>query len=127
MQGKLLVVRYSGGDDIVILTPNGPGGNVPANGSEVGNPGLTGFRDPLDLVEHTTTGNLYVTELGAKKITLLKPRTPPTGTSPAPTATTVHSSSTTDCDRAAYSNSNNLAAHGDGDTGAYCRAAHLRF
>ena len=84
LKGKLLVVRYSGGDDVIILNPNGPNGDVPANGWEVGNPGLTGFDDPLDIVEHTSTGNLYVTELGARKITLLKPRFAPTGPTPSP-------------------------------------------
>ena len=29
LNGKLLVVRYSGGDDIIVLNPNGPNGNVP--------------------------------------------------------------------------------------------------
>ena len=36
--------------------------------------GLTGFSQPLDLTEDIATGNLYVTELGASRITLLKPR-----------------------------------------------------
>src|SRR3712207_6842135 len=100
LHGKLLVVRYSGGDDVIILTPNGPNGDVPqATGWEVGNPGLTAFNNPLDIIEHTPTGNLYITELGRDgapttgKITLLKPRTPPTtpgpgpGPGPGPTAT----------------------------------------
>ena len=36
--------------------------------------GTTGFSQPLDVTQDTATGNLYVTELGASRITLLKPR-----------------------------------------------------
>ena len=36
--------------------------------------GLTGFSQPLDVTQDPATGNLYVTELGANRITLLKPR-----------------------------------------------------
>jgi glucose/arabinose dehydrogenase len=72
LTGKLLVVRYSGGDDIVVLTP-GATGDITASTS--GLPGMGGFTDPLDLVEHPETGNLYVSEYGGRRITLLRPRT----------------------------------------------------
>jgi glucose/arabinose dehydrogenase len=66
---KLLVVRYSGGGDVVAL-------NVAADGSISGEltgmDGMTGFVNPLDLVEHQPTGNLYVAELGGQCITLLR-------------------------------------------------------
>ena len=71
LQGKLLVVRYSQGDDIIALTPGGP--NMDIVGSETGIAGFTGFTDPLDLVENRATGDIYVTEHGAQKITLLRP------------------------------------------------------
>ncbi|MDQ3440319.1 MAG: choice-of-anchor D domain-containing protein, partial [Planctomycetota bacterium] len=76
LQGQLLVVRYSGGDDVVAL-------NVDANGNVTGQSsinGLSGLIDPLDLVEDRRNGNLYVVEHGAARITLLRPgvgTTPP--------------------------------------------------
>jgi hypothetical protein len=72
LRGKILVTRYSAGDDIVALTPGGP--NLDITGANIGIAGLTGFTDPLDVVESPTgNGNLYVSELGANKITLLRP------------------------------------------------------
>jgi hypothetical protein len=71
LDGKLLVVRYSAGQDIETF-------DVAANGTlsnrTTGLTGLTGFSQPLDLAEDAATGNLYVTELGASRITLLRPR-----------------------------------------------------
>ncbi|AGZ43442.1 Ig-like domain-containing protein [Actinoplanes friuliensis] len=71
LDGKLLVVRYSAGQDIETF-------DVAANGAlsnrTTGLSGLTGFSQPLDVTQDTATGNLYVTELGASRITLLKPR-----------------------------------------------------
>lgn len=70
LDGRLLVVRYSDGQDIETF-------DVAASGAlsnrTVGITGLTGFSQPLDVTEDVTTGNLYVTELGAARITLLKP------------------------------------------------------
>ncbi|MEU4422468.1 Ig-like domain-containing protein [Actinoplanes sp. NPDC024001] len=71
LDGKLLVVRYSSGQDIQTF-------DVAASGAlsnrTTGITGLTGFSQPLDVTEDLSTGNLYVTELGASRITLLKPR-----------------------------------------------------
>jgi glucose/arabinose dehydrogenase len=71
LDGKLLVVRYSAGQDIETF-------DVAANGTlsnrTTGITGLTGFSQPLDVTEDVSTGNLYVTELGASRITLLRPR-----------------------------------------------------
>jgi hypothetical protein len=71
LDGKLLVVRYSAGQDIETF-------DVAANGTlqqpDHRHHRLSGFSQPLDLTEHVPTGNLYVTELGARRITLLKPR-----------------------------------------------------
>ncbi len=71
LRGKLLITRYSGGDDVIILTP-GSDGNVAE--SVTGVTGLSGFIDPLDLIEDPKTGNLYVAEYGGQKLTLLRPR-----------------------------------------------------
>ncbi len=71
LQGKLLVARYSAGDDIIALTPGSS--NPDIQSSQTGIPGLTGFVDPLDLTEDRSNGNLYVTEFGANRITLLRP------------------------------------------------------
>lgn len=77
LQGKLLVVRYSVGDDIIVLDPSGANGNITAK--YVGTVGMTGFNDPLDITEDTRSGNLYVTELGGRRITLLRPVTESSG------------------------------------------------
>jgi hypothetical protein len=77
LKGRLLVARYSLGDDVIVLTP----GSVQLQGStnhdivkdEEGLPGLAGFNNPIDLVENTATGDLYVAELGLNAITLLRP------------------------------------------------------
>jgi hypothetical protein len=71
LQGKLLIIRYSGGDDIIVLTIDPVTKNVSA--AETGIPGFGGFADPLDLVANPTTGHIYVTEHAANKITLLRP------------------------------------------------------
>jgi N-acetylneuraminic acid mutarotase len=72
LKGKLLVVRYSAGDDIIALTPSGA--NLDITASETGIDGMTKFVDPLDLVEDTSNGNIYVSEFGAQRITLLRPK-----------------------------------------------------
>jgi hypothetical protein len=71
LDGKLLVVRYSAGQDIQTfdVAPNGTLSN-----RTTGITGFTGFNQPLDIAQDTANGNLYVTELGASRITLLKPR-----------------------------------------------------
>lgn len=61
LKNKLLVVEYSGGDDILALNP-GADGNIPrGNVTKV----FSGLTDPLDLIEDTKKnfGNLYVAEL----------------------------------------------------------------
>ncbi|MEH1938899.1 MAG: Ig-like domain-containing protein [Nostoc sp.] len=76
LQGKLLVVRYSSGKDIIVLTPGGA--NLDIVNFQTGITGFTGFNiSPLDLVENPTNGHLYVAQLnegnGTGKITLLRP------------------------------------------------------
>ena len=71
LRGKMLVCRYSGGDDVLVLTL-GPDGEVTEAASGI--EGLTRLMDPLDLVEDPATGNLYVAEFGPKRLTLLRPK-----------------------------------------------------
>ncbi|HEV2293447.1 MAG TPA: choice-of-anchor D domain-containing protein [Tepidisphaeraceae bacterium] len=67
LQGQLLVVRYSGGDDIIAL-------KLDEQGSVTGQTTITSqLSDPLDLIEDRRNGNLYVVEHGAARITLLRP------------------------------------------------------
>lgn len=74
LQGKLIVARYSGGDNLIVLTIDPATKNV--SSAENGAPGMGGFGDPLDVVENTANGHLYVSEFGAKKLTLLRPIPP---------------------------------------------------
>lgn len=72
LQGRLLVAQYSGGDNIVVLSRDGTGKITKADQAFTG---LTGFTDPVDLIEDTKTGNIYVAEYGGQRITLLRPDT----------------------------------------------------
>ena len=79
LNGRLLVARFSGGDDIVALKVN-PDGSI-SNEPQTTINGLTGFVDPLDLVVDPTTGNVYVSnydesDTGFRRITLLRPIAP---------------------------------------------------
>jgi glucose/arabinose dehydrogenase len=71
LDGCILVTRYSGGKDVMILRV-GPDGRVVE--AITGVEGLTQFADPLDIVQHATTGRLYVAEYSGRQITLLSPR-----------------------------------------------------
>jgi glucose/arabinose dehydrogenase len=71
LRGKVLVCRYSGGDDILVLSLDERGEVTEAvSGVE----GFTRLMDPLDLVEDPATGNLYVAEFQPKRLTLLRPK-----------------------------------------------------
>lgn len=72
LTGKLLVVRYSAGKDVEVVDVGGPDGAV--RGITTGVSGFGGFAEPLDIAENPSgSGVLYVTELGAQRITLLRP------------------------------------------------------
>ncbi|MDB5304620.1 MAG: hypothetical protein JWM97_2169 [Phycisphaerales bacterium] len=73
LNGKLLITEYSAGNDIAVLTLD-QNGNVVAEDRNV--PGFSGFNEPVNLTQDPATGNIYVSELGAQKITLLRPTTP---------------------------------------------------
>lgn len=61
LAGALLVTRYSNNNDVMILVPDMQTGEIVS--TKVGTPGLTGFNDPLDIVEDTRNGNLYITDM----------------------------------------------------------------
>ncbi len=69
LNGKLIVTRFSGGDDLIVLDVND---NGTVTGGTTGIPGFDQLSDPLDLVQ-TAGGSLYVSEYGSQTITLLKP------------------------------------------------------
>ncbi|MEL7159957.1 MAG: malectin domain-containing carbohydrate-binding protein, partial [Bacteroidota bacterium] len=60
MQGMLLVARFSGQDDIIVLQPGNNSGDIIQSFPDV--PGLQGLDDPLEIVEDPTTGNLYAAQ-----------------------------------------------------------------
>ncbi|WP_162996376.1 Ig-like domain-containing protein [Mucilaginibacter celer] len=76
LKGRLLVCRFSGGGDIIVMQPGSitktsyTGNNdhiydvvkVNTGSSNSGLVGMSGFANPLDLVEDTLSGNLYVIE-----------------------------------------------------------------
>jgi glucose/arabinose dehydrogenase len=69
LRGKLLVCRYNVPGDIAVLQVEA--GRVVSVSTSVA--GLTALVNPLDLTEDEQTGNLYVSEYGARRITLLRP------------------------------------------------------
>lgn len=73
LKGKILVVRYSQNDDIIVLTPGGTDKDIVSATEGSAIMGFSGFQDPLDLTEDLTNGNIYVSEYGGEgRITLLK-------------------------------------------------------
>ena len=96
LKGKLLVCRFSGGSDIMILEPgslvNDPSispnndqkydiVNFQTGSGLFGIEGFSGFANPLDITEDVQTGNLYVIEYNwnnsrdkTSQITLLRPK-----------------------------------------------------
>lgn len=69
-KGKLMVCRYNVGSDIIVLSLDANGNVV---GEEFGIPGASELINPLDLCEDPRTGNIYVSEYGALRLTLLRP------------------------------------------------------
>lgn len=70
LDGRIMVCRYSNGSDVIVLTLD-EHGNVSRVDS--GLQGLSNFNQPLDLIQDEMTGNIYVSEFGARQITLVKP------------------------------------------------------
>ena len=74
LKGKLMVVRYSQNDDIIILEP-GSDFDIAKAIEGLSVPGFSGFYDPLDLTEDVRTGFIYVSEYGGDgRISLVKPK-----------------------------------------------------
>jgi glucose/arabinose dehydrogenase len=69
LRGKLLICRYNVPGDIAVLDIDA--GKVTSIATSV--TGFSGLANPLDLAEDVTTGNIYVSEYGARRITLLRP------------------------------------------------------
>lgn len=73
LRGKMIVARNGGGDDLVVVTP-ASNGSIASVQTSI--PGMTGLIDPIDVAVDPLRGNLYVSELGASRITLLRPVKP---------------------------------------------------
>jgi glucose/arabinose dehydrogenase len=71
LKGKILAVRFSGGKDIIALTPDENTGDI--REFVTGIDGFTHFHDPVDLCQSPATGFLYVAEHTGKQITLVRP------------------------------------------------------
>lgn len=85
LKGKMMVCRFSGGDDIIILAPDATNKSKVTATEGIKVPGLRRpFANPLDVIEDVKTGNLYVSEYydgngdGKPRITLLKADVPAT-------------------------------------------------
>ncbi|RDC63769.1 InlB B-repeat-containing protein [Adhaeribacter pallidiroseus] len=85
LRGKLLVCRFSGGDDIMVLEPGIYTGEIIQATEGIKIPGLRRpFSNPLDVIEDVQTGNLYISEYydgngdGKPRLTLLKANAPVT-------------------------------------------------
>ncbi len=60
LKNKLLVVRFSGQNDILVLEPDNVTGDIIESYTNI--PGFTGFIDPLELTEDINTGNIYIAQ-----------------------------------------------------------------
>ena len=69
LRGKLLVCRYNVPGDIAVLQIDA--GTVSSTATSIA--GFAALANPLDLTEDERTGNVYVSEYGARRITLLRP------------------------------------------------------
>ncbi|PSR54646.1 hypothetical protein AHMF7605_14580 [Adhaeribacter arboris] len=85
LRGKMLVCRFSGGDDLMVLAPSASNPNSITVTEGIKVPGLRRpFSNPLDVIEDVKTGNLYLSEYydangdGQPRITLLKADKPAT-------------------------------------------------
>jgi Bacterial Ig-like domain len=67
---RILICRYSRGSDILVVTVDDAGRLIR---QDFGLPGLRDFQQPLDVTQDPRTGFLYVSEFGAKKLTLVRP------------------------------------------------------
>jgi glucose/arabinose dehydrogenase len=71
LRGKVIATRFSGGKDLIVLTPDPTTGDMKE--FVTGLDGFTQFHDPLDVCVSPKTGYLYVAEHTGRKITLVRP------------------------------------------------------
>ena len=74
LKGLMMVVRFSGQDDLLVMDPKNDG-DIAEVYRDI--PGLNGFDDPLDVIEDPSTGNIYISEYdrdnnGVARLTLLR-------------------------------------------------------
>jgi fibronectin type 3 domain-containing protein/glucose/arabinose dehydrogenase len=72
LDGKLLVTRYAGGADVIVLSRDSQG-NI--TNAQTGIAGLSGFVNPLDITQGVN-GSLYIVDYGAQEIVLARPVAP---------------------------------------------------
>ena len=70
LDGKILVTRFSGGRDVIVLALD-ERGNVTE--SVTGIHGLDAFTQPLDIAQDPQTGCLYVADYQGQRLSLLRP------------------------------------------------------
>jgi glucose/arabinose dehydrogenase len=70
LDSKVLITRFSGGKDIIVLALNDKGDVIE---TITGIAGLTNFTQPLDLTQDPLTGCIYVAEYGGERLTMLRP------------------------------------------------------
>jgi hypothetical protein len=79
LRGWILVVRYSNGNDIVALKPSGNGLSIEKEILIQNTQGVLALSNPLDLIEDTRNGNIYVAEYESElsltngRISILRP------------------------------------------------------
>ena len=74
LKGLMMVVRFSGQDDLLVMDPKNDG-DIAEVYRDI--PGLNGFDDPLDVIEDPSNGNIYISEYdrdnnGIARLTLLR-------------------------------------------------------
>lgn len=72
LRNALIVCRFNAGSDLISIKLKDDG---TVDYTLTGIPGFTNLNAPLDLCEDRTNGNIYVTEYGARCVTLLRPLT----------------------------------------------------
>ena len=78
LSGYMLIARYNGGSDLLAVKPNSDG-TISKSNIETRITGFTGLQKPLDLVEDSATGNVYVVQMPDENqdtgsVRLLKPK-----------------------------------------------------
>ncbi|MDQ4139425.1 MAG: Ig-like domain-containing protein [Bacteroidota bacterium] len=113
LKGKLLVCRFSGGDDVMVLEPGTIDKDIIQATEGIKIPGLRRpFSNPLNIVEDLQNGNLYLSEYydgngdGKPRITLLRSDKPATAARKSVRANTAPESAITKVMLKVYPNPN---------------------